>query len=112
MLFGVKNKPHTYQKTMIKFFYMYMNVFMKIVLDNFTVFGDITTHIETLEKCFLKCREFNINLNIDKCAFMVFSRTILGFIVSKERKTLNHNKIEAIVNMLVPTTPQEIQMFK
>jgi uncharacterized membrane protein len=43
---------------------------------------------------------------------MVFSRTILGFIVSKEGKTLNHNKIEAIVNMLVPTTPQEIQMFK
>jgi hypothetical protein len=27
-----------------------------------------------------------INLNLEKCAFMVFSRLILGFIVSNERK--------------------------
>jgi hypothetical protein len=37
--------------------------------------------------------------------------TILGFIVSKEGKTLNLKKIEVLVKMQVPKTPQEIQVF-
>jgi hypothetical protein len=42
---------------------------------------------------------------------MVYSRTTLGFIVSKERKTHNPKKIEALVKILVPKTPHEIQVF-
>jgi hypothetical protein len=41
-------------------------------------------------------------LNPKKCAFMVFSRMILGFIVPKERKLLNLKKIQSIVNMPPP----------
>jgi hypothetical protein len=84
---------------------------MKIFLDDFIIFSDLSTHLEKLGKCFLKCREYGISLNLDKCAFMVYSRTILGFIVSKEGKTLDPKKIEALVKMLVPKTPQEIQVF-
>jgi hypothetical protein len=36
---------------------------------------------------------------------MVFSALILGFIVSKEGKILDLKKIQAIVNMPVPTNP-------
>jgi hypothetical protein len=42
---------------------------------------------------------------------MVCFGTILGFIVSKEGKTFNPKKIKALVKMLVPKTPQEIQVF-
>jgi hypothetical protein len=42
---------------------------------------------------------------------MVFSKTILGFIVSKEGKTHDLKKIEALVNMPVLKTLQEIQVF-
>jgi hypothetical protein len=73
---------------------------MKIFLDDFTVFSDMSTHLEKLNKCFLKCKEFNINLNLYKCAFMVFSGTILGFIVSKKGKIMDPKKIKALVNML------------
>jgi hypothetical protein len=34
---------------------------------------------------------------------MVFSRLILGFIVSKEGKIRNPKKVQAIVNMPIPT---------
>jgi hypothetical protein len=78
---------------------------MKIFLDDFTISSDLSTHLEKLKKCFLKCREFGISLNLDKCAFMVFSRTILGFIVSKEVKVTDPKKVEALINMPVPTTP-------
>jgi hypothetical protein len=36
---------------------------------------------------------------------MVFSGTILGFIVSKEGKVMDLKKVEALVNMPIPTTP-------
>ncbi len=68
-------------------------------------FNDLSTHLERLKKCFVKCRKFGISLNPDKCAFMVFSRTIQGFIMSKEGKIMNPKKVEALVNMPIPTTP-------
>jgi hypothetical protein len=36
---------------------------------------------------------------------MVFSRTILGFIVSKEGKLLDPKKIQAIINIPPPKNP-------
>jgi hypothetical protein len=42
---------------------------------------------------------------------MVFSRMILGFIVSKEGKLPYPKKIQAIVNMPPPKNPQQIQVF-
>ncbi len=56
---------------------------MKIFLDNFMVNNDMESHLSKLRLCFQKCREYGISLNSDKCAFVVFSRMILGFIVSK-----------------------------
>jgi hypothetical protein len=54
--------------------------------------------MQKLKLCFQKCREYGINMNLDKCAFIVFSRMILGFIVSKEGKLPNPKKIQTIVN--------------
>jgi hypothetical protein len=45
---------------------------------------------------FQKCKEYGINLNSNKCAFMVFSRMILGFIVFEEGKLPNLKKIQVI----------------
>ncbi len=50
-------------------------------------------------------------MNPDKCAFMVFSKMILGFFVSKEGKLLDPKKKQAIVNMPPLKNPQQIQVF-
>jgi hypothetical protein len=42
---------------------------------------------------------------------MVFLRTILGFIRSKVGKVMDPKNVEALINMSVLTTPQEIQVF-
>jgi len=47
-------------------------------------------------------RIWHINMNLDKCAFMVFLGMILGFIVFKKRKLPNPKKIQAIVNIHHP----------
>jgi hypothetical protein len=72
MSFGVKNGPPTYQRAITKAFHEYIDIFMKIFLDDFTIFNDLSTHLKKLSKCFLKCRVFGISLNPNKCAFMVF----------------------------------------
>jgi hypothetical protein len=99
MSFGVKNGPPTYEKIITKTFREYLDNFMKIFLDDFIVYNDMDNHLQKLRLCFQKCKEYGINLNPDKCAFMVFSGMILGFIVSKEGKLPDLRKIQAIVNM-------------
>jgi hypothetical protein len=84
---------------------------MKIFLDDFMVYSDMENHLEKLKLCIQKCKEYGINLNPKKCAFMIFSRMILGFIVSKEGKIPNPKKIQEIINMPPPKNPQQIQVF-
>jgi hypothetical protein len=89
MLFGVKNGPPTYQRVITKTFKKYLDNFMKIFLDDFIMYSDMKNHLQKLRLCFQKCRKYGINLNLNKCVFMVFSRMILGFIISKEGKLPN-----------------------
>jgi hypothetical protein len=86
MLFGMKNGPLTYQKVLTKAFREYLDNFMKIFLDDFIMYIDMESHLHKLRLCFQKCKKYGFSLNPDKCAFMVFSRMILSFIVSKEVK--------------------------
>ncbi len=109
MPFGVKNGPPTYQRAITKTFHEYIDVFMKIFLDDFIIFNGLWTHLEKLRKCFLKCKEFGINLNPNKCAFMVFLRTIIGFIVFKKWKVMDPKKVQTLVNM--PILPPSRSKF-
>jgi uncharacterized protein (UPF0305 family) len=84
MSFGVKNGPPTFQKVINKAFREYLNKFMKIFLDDFTEYSDMENHLMKLRLCSQKCKEYRINFNPEKCAFMVFSRLILQFMVFKK----------------------------
>ncbi len=111
MPFGVKNGPPTFQRVVSRTFREYLDQFMKIFLDDFIIYNDTDNHLMKLKLCFHKCKEYKINLNLDKCAFMVFLGFILRFIVSKEGKIPNLKKVQAILNMPIPTKPQQIQVL-
>ncbi len=64
--------------------------------------------LKNLRNVFCNYKEFGISSNPNMCAFVVFLGTILGFIVSKERKTLNPKKNEVLVNMSIHNTPLKI----
>jgi len=44
--FWVKNEPPTYQRVITKAFREYIDVFMKICLDDFIIFSDLSSHLE------------------------------------------------------------------
>ncbi len=49
MPFGVRNGSPTYQKVVTKVFCEYINIFMKIFLNDFTIFNDILIDLKNLE---------------------------------------------------------------
>ncbi len=51
MPFGVKNGPLTFLKAMTKRFQKDLDTFMKIFLDDFTVYNDMETPLQKLELC-------------------------------------------------------------
>jgi hypothetical protein len=99
MLFGVKNGPPTYQRIITKAFREYLDNFMKIFMMNLQCTMTWTVICRNSKLCFQKCKEYGISLNQNKCAFVVFSKMILGFIVFKERKLPYPKKIQVIINM-------------
>jgi hypothetical protein len=97
MSFQVKNGPLTCERVVTKTFREYLDNFMKIFLDDFTMYSGMENHLQKFRFCFQKCREYGISLNLNKFAFMVFARMVLGFIVSKEGKLPYPKRIQVIV---------------
>jgi hypothetical protein len=63
MPFRVKNGPPTYQRAITKAFHEYIDVFMKIFLNDSMVFINLSTYLKKFIECFLKCKEYGISLN-------------------------------------------------
>ncbi len=55
MSFGVKIGPPTYQTVVTKAFKEYLDNFMQIFLDDFTMYSDMENHLQKLRLCFQKC---------------------------------------------------------
>ena len=97
MPFGLKNAPPTYQRIVNQIFKDYLNDFMKLFLDDFSVYSDVATHLPKLRLVFERCRQYGVSLNPDKCIFYVPSGVILGYIVCQAGKFPDPKKIEALV---------------
>jgi hypothetical protein len=73
MPFGIKNGQSTFQRAISRAFKKYLDQFMKVFFDDYIVYSDMESHLMKLRLCFKKCKEYRINFNLDKCAFMIFS---------------------------------------
>ena len=111
MPFGLMCAPATFQRGMMKIFADYLDKFMKVFLDDFTVYGTKEDHIENLEKCLIKCRENGVSLNPEKCYFCVNSGRLLGHVVCKEGLLVDPKKVGVIKELPPPTTVRGIRSF-
>jgi hypothetical protein len=96
-------------KVVRKAFREYIDVFMKIFLDDYIIFSDLSNHIEKLIKCFLKCKKLSFIQSKEMCIHSLFLNYLGTF--SKENNTHVPKKIKAIIEMIASKTPHEIQMF-
>jgi hypothetical protein len=63
MPFGLCNVPTTYQKVVTKTFNKYLNEFMQIFPDDFSVSGKKEYHLKQLKKCLQECLINGISFN-------------------------------------------------
>ena len=52
-----------------------------------------------------------MTFNWEKCQFMVKTRTVLGYVISKDEIEVDKVKTDLIVNLLPPTCLKEARSF-
>ena len=82
---------------MYEIFGPFMTDFMRIFLDDLSVFGALCKHLGHLRLCLQRCREVSFSLNPLKCAFVVRSGKLLGHIISQEGIAVDLDKVKAIM---------------
>ena len=84
---------------------------MKSILENFVLvnLGDIIVysknvvdHFGHLRQFFIKCREFNVSLNVGKCVFDTKKEKLLGHIVLGDGMTIDLERVKAILSLPLP----------
>ncbi|MCO5577322.1 hypothetical protein L7F22_031150 [Adiantum nelumboides] len=112
MAFGLTNAPATFQRLMAHAFKQYLRDFLEIFMDDLCVHSKQRfEHIDHLVKVFVQCQIYKICLNPDKYKFMVRQGKILGHIVSKHGISTDMDKIKVIVDLPIPISPRQVQVF-
>ena len=68
-------------------------------------------HIKVLREVFERCKLFKLRMNPLKCAFRVFARKFLGFLVHSRGIDVDPTKAMAIATMKPPTIVKEFKSF-
>ncbi|KAL2228571.1 UNVERIFIED_CONTAM: Retrovirus-related Pol polyprotein from transposon 17.6 [Sesamum indicum] len=112
MPFGLCNAPATFQRCMVSIFSDYVEQFIEVFMDDFTVYGNsFNDCLGKLAKVLERCIEKNLVLNYEKCHFMVDQGLILGHIVSSKGIEVDPAKINVIKSLPYPASVREIRSF-
>jgi len=112
MPFGLCNAPATFQRCMLSIFSDMVERFLKIFMDDFSIFGDsFDDYLTNWEKVLSRCEEKNLVLNWEKCHFMVTNGIVVGHIVSSKGIEVDKSKIELIANLPTPKSIKDVRSF-
>ena len=112
MPLGLTNAPATFQK--------YLNWVLKEELDqegvayvdNILVTGhDQVTHREKVQKILMKLYRAGLQAKLAKCQFKVLRVEFLGYMVGKERVSIDPKKTQAVRYWNSPKTVKQLQAF-
>ena len=111
MLFGLCNALAAFQRAMMTIFREYLQKFMAIFVDDFTIYSNKTKPLECLHLVSLRCREKKVCLNQFKCLFGTDKGEVLGHVVSKRGIEMIDAKVKAILEVKAPRNANEVSSF-
>ena len=91
--------PSTFQRGVMIIFAEFLNNFMKVFLDDFSIYGTKTDHIKHLKLCLQRCKEYGLSLNPEKC---ITSGRLLDHVICREGLLIDPKKISVIRNLPPP----------
>ena len=110
MPFGISNAPAIFQRIMDQVLAGIPNCVA--YLDDILITGTTDEeHLQTLEAVLSKFQDFNLRCNPSKCSFFNDQVCYLGFIIDKNGKRPDPQRVQAIQNMPSPTNVREVEAF-
>ena len=110
MPFELKNAGATYQRLVNRMFQKQIGASMEVYIDDILVKSTtVELQIAHLAEAFQILKEYDMKLNLSKCAFGVSAETFLGFIVNNRGIEANPDKIRAVLNKSLPSSIKEVQ---
>ncbi|KAL0303945.1 UNVERIFIED_CONTAM: Retrovirus-related Pol polyprotein from transposon.6 [Sesamum radiatum] len=108
MPFGLCNAPATFQRCMISVFGDFIDHFMEVFMDDFSVYASsFNACLVNLGKVLQRCEETNLVLNWEKCHFMVKEGIVLGHKVSYRGIEVDKAKVDLIAKLPPPQSVKE-----
>ena len=112
MPFGLKNANTTCQFTMTAIFHDMMHRKLEDYVDDIVVRSRRREgHVKVLRKVFERCKVFKLRMNPLECAFRVFARKFLGFLVHSRRIDVDPTKVIVIATMKPLAIVKELKSF-
>nr|GEZ84367.1 reverse transcriptase domain-containing protein [Tanacetum cinerariifolium] len=110
--FGLCNAPGTFQRCMMPIFHDMIEKTMEIFMDDFLAFGDsFSSCLSHLDTMLQQWEETNLDLNWEKCHFMVKEGIVLGHKISKNGLEVDRAKVDVIAKLPHPTTVKGVRSF-
>jgi hypothetical protein len=112
MPFGLSNAPATFQRCMMSIFSDMVEKFIKVFMDDFSVFGsnfdECLHHLQIVLKMH---EDNNLVLNWEKSQFMVQQGIVLGHAISRKGIEVNKASIYIISKLPLPMTVKGVRSF-
>ncbi|KAG7568017.1 Integrase catalytic core [Arabidopsis thaliana x Arabidopsis arenosa] len=112
MPFGLCNASATFQRCIMSIFTEYIEDFMEVFIDDFSVYGSsFEACLANLGKVLQRCEDKHLVLNWEKCHFMVRDGIVLGHRISEKGIEVDKAKIEVMMSLQPPTNVRGIRSF-
>jgi len=112
MPYGVKWGSSIFQWNMEEGFREFLETILFLYIDNLIVHTEsLSTHLIALRNIFQRCRELNLKLRLEKCAFAKTVIRTMGFIVQHGSLKPDPIKIDMIRSAPVPTDASALRRF-
>jgi len=112
MPFGLCNAPATFQRLMDTVLSGLNYEICLAYLDDIIVFSnDLETHLQRLERLFVRLREANLKLKPSKCCMLQKRVTFLGYTISQAGVGTDPEKIAAVKDWPIPQNLRQCRAF-
>ncbi|XP_074314323.1 uncharacterized protein LOC141649532 [Silene latifolia] len=112
MSFGLTNAPVVFMDLMNRIFSPFLDRFVVVFIDYILVYSKTNEeHEEHLRVVIQALRDNQLYAKLSKCEFWLEKVAFMGHVISKEGVSVDHSKIEAVINWEVPKNVAEIRNF-